>query len=305
MKNNIFKNQIIASLIIVLAFSLNALAQKNEASNYKMRFKFKTVKQTDNSRLLEVNFYGQNKKDRKDKISVADAEINFYNVLNEEEILLGSAKTSHEGIAKITVPNSQKYLINEVGLITLIAKFEGTEAIDAEEDDISIKDLFLELNLEEIDSIKTVIVNAFTIDSLGVKTPAEEVDVIISIQGMLSKMILEEGTIEDGVFEYEFPTNIPGDKEGNITVFSIIDDSDDFGNVIQQKTENWGVFDKEIKSEGNKLWSKAAPIWMYIVLSILILGVWANYVYTISFLFKIKKEGKELELAQQLENNQE
>jgi hypothetical protein len=294
MKNNIFKYKIIASFVLVFSFSLNGFAQELDASNYRMRFNFKTVKQADNSRLLEVNFYGQNKKDRKDKLSVADAEISFYNILNEDEILLGSSKTSHEGIAKIIVPNSQKYLTDEEGLITLVAKFEGTDALDAEEDEISIKDLFLELNLEEIDSVKTVLVKAFTIDSVGVKTPIEEADVIISIQGMLSKMILEEGTIEDGAFEYEFPTNIPGDVDGNITVFSIINDNDDYGNVTQQNSIKWGVFSKQITKEGNKLWSEAAPIWMYIVLTILLLGVWANYAYTIAFLFKIRKEGEKL-----------
>lgn len=305
MKNNIFKHHLITSFIIVLVFSFNGFAQENDASNFKMRFNFKTVKQADNSRLLEVSFIGQNKKNRKDKIPVSDAEIKFFNILNDEEILIGSTKTSHEGIAKIILPNSHKYLVDEEGKINLIAKFEGSDAIDAKEDDISIKDLFLELNLKEIDSVKTVFVKAYTIDSLGVQTFVEEADIIISIQGMLSKMKLEEGTIEDGVFEYEFPTNIPGDNEGNITVLSIIDDSDDFGNVIQQKSINWGVFNKQLEKEGNKLWSEFAPIWMYIVLSILILGVWANYAYTIAFLFKIKKEGKKIELEQELETNQE
>jgi hypothetical protein len=136
-------------------------------------------------------------------------------------------------------------------------------------------------------------------DSLGVKIPVEEVDVIISIQGMLSKMKLEEGTIEEGIFEYEFPTNIPGDSDANITVFSTIDDHDDFGNVTQQNTIKWGVFNKQLKKEGNKLWSEAAPIWMYIVLTILLLGVWANYAYTIAFLFKIKKAGKKLSEEQE------
>ena len=301
MKNSIYKHSLITSFIITLIFSFNGFAQETDASNYKMRFSLKTVKQADNSRLLEVEFYGQNKKDRKDKISVADADINFFNTLNEEEILLGTTKTSHEGIAKLILPSSQKYLSDEDGLINLIAKFEGTDALDSEDDEVSVKDLFLELNLEEIDSVKTVLVKAYTIDSLGVETPAEEADVIISIQGMLSKMKLEEGTIEEGAFEFEFPTNIPGDSDGNITVYSIIEDNDDYVNIIQQNSINWGVFDKQLEKQGNKLWSEAAPIWMYIVLTILLLGVWANYAYTISFLFKIKKEGKKLTINEEQE----
>lgn len=293
MKINIFKYPF-TSFIIALVIGFNGTAQQQDASNFKMRFNFKTVKQADNSRLLEVSFIGQNKEDRKDKIPVVGTEINFYNILNDEEILLGTSKTSNEGIAQITLPESFKYLKDEEGTINLIAKFEGTDALDEEEEELAVKDLHLELNLEEIDSVKTVLIKAFTIDSLGIEVPVEEADIIVSIQGMLSKMKLKEEYIEDGEFEFEFPNDIPGNEKGEITVFSIIEDSDDFGNVIQQKKVNWGVFNKQLqeKQEKNTLWSEAAPLWMYIVLTILLVGVWANYLYTVLNLFKIKKEGQ-------------
>ncbi len=295
MKINILKYKLSTSFIIALLFSFNGFAQEEDASNYRMRFKFKTVKQPDNSRLLEVSFIGQNKKDRKDKVPVFDAEIKFYNETN----LLGTAKTSKEGIAQLTVPENHDYTTDEDEYINFIAKFEGSDGLDEEEDEIQVKDLYLELNLEEIDSVKTVLVKAFTIDSLGVEIPLEEADIVISVNGMISKMKLEEGTIEDGEFEFEFPTDIPGDANGDIIVYSIISDNDDFGNIIQQKSINWGTFKTASIEEGNKLWSEAAPIWMYIVLTILLVGVWANYVYTAVNLFNIKKEGKELELKKE------
>ena len=294
MKSNLFKYQFITSFIIALMFSFTSIAQENDASNFRMMFNFKTVKQNDNTRLLEVSFIARNKKDRKDKIPVVDTEIKFYNTLNEEEVLLGTSTTSQEGIAQLILPESHNYLVDENGYINLIAKFEGTDALDEEEEELSVKDLHLELNLKEIDSVKTVIVKAFTIDSLGIETPVEEADIIVSVQGMLSKMKIKEDYIEDGEFKFEFPTDLPGNENGDITVFSIIEDNDDFGNVFQKKTVNWGTFNKQVKEEENKLWSEAAPMWMYIVLTILLLGVWANYVYTILNLFKIKKEGKEL-----------
>lgn len=292
MKSNLFKYPFITSFIIALMFSFTSIAQENDASNFRMMFNFKTVKQDDNSRLLEVSFIARNKKDRKDKIPVVDTEIKFYNTLNEKEVLLGTSTTSQEGIAQLILPESHNYLVDENGYINLIAKFEGTDALDEEEEELSVKDLHLELNLEEIDSVKTVIIKAFTIDSLGVETPVEEADIIVSVQGMLSKMKIKENYIEDGEFKFEFPTDLPGNENGDITVFSIIEDNDDFGNVFQKKTVNWGTFNKQVKEEGNKLWSEAAPMWMYIVLTILLLGVWANYVYTILNLFKIKKKEK-------------
>lgn len=292
MKSNLLKYTFINSFIVAFLFSINGFAQELDASNYKLRFSLKTVKQADNTRLLEVSYIGQNKKDRKDKLPVFDAEIKFYN----DDALLGTSKTSNEGIAQITIPENKVYTTNEEGYITFKATFEGSDVLDEEEDEVSVKDLHLKLNLEEIDSVKTVIIKAFTIDSLGLETPVEEADLIISIGAMLSKMKLEEGTIEDGEFEFEFPTNLPGDADGNLIVYSIIEDNDDFGNVIQSQQINWGIFNKQIVKEENKLWSEAAPIWMYIVLTILLVGVWANYIYTALYLFKIKKDGNQLNL---------
>ncbi|MBI9041764.1 hypothetical protein [Lutibacter sp.] len=299
MQRNIFKNTSFTCFLLALLFSFSLVAQETTVDDYKLSFSFKTVKKFDNTRLLEVSFIGKNREDRKDKIPVFDAEIKFFNIANDEEILLGTAKTSNEGVAQLILSEKQKYITDEDGYINLTARFEGSDALDAEEEEILVRDLILELNLEEIDSVKTIFVKAFTLDSLGVKTPVEEVDVIISIEGMLSKMKIKEGTIENGEIEFELLQNIPGDKDKNFTVYAQILDNDEFGDVIQKQTVNWGTFNKINTIDENKLWSEAAPIWMYIVLTILLVGVWANYIYTVYNLFKIKKEGKKLELSQE------
>ncbi len=295
MISKIFKHTYIASFITALLISVNCEAQEIDVSNYRMLFRFNTVKQHDNSRVLEVSFIARNKKNRKDNIPVFDAEINFINYLNDQVVLLGMSKTSKDGIALLTLPENQIYLTDSEGNINLVARFEGSEALDEEEKEIIVKDIHLELNLTEIDSVKTVVVKAFTIDSLGVEMPVQEVYIKIAVEGMLSKMILEEGTIENGELEFVFPTDLPGDVDGNLTVYSIIEDHDEFGNVFQKETLKWGVFNKQAKEENNKLWSSAAPIWMYIVLTIMLVGVWVNYLYTIINLYRLKKEGEILE----------
>ncbi|WP_372745434.1 hypothetical protein [Lutibacter sp.] len=297
MKRNIFKKATSISFILALLFSISTFSQELTVDDYKLSFSFKTIKKFDNSRVLEVTFIGKNREDRKDKIPVYDAEIKFFNIVNGEEILLGTAKTSNEGIAQLILSEKQKYLTDSDGYINFTARFEGSETLDSEEEEILVKDLQLHLELKEIDSVKTIFVKAFTIDSLGVETPVEELDVIISIEGMLSKMKIKEGTIENGEIEFELLQNIPGDIDKNFTVYAQILDNDEFGDVIQKQTVNWGTFTKIASEDENKLWSEAAPIWMYIVLTILLVGVWANYVYTVIHLIKIKKEGKNLELS--------
>ncbi|MBD0851122.1 hypothetical protein [Maribacter arenosus] len=285
-------------LVIGLLMTTGSIAQDQEfdVKDYKMLFNFSTVKNPDNTRLLEASLIARNKKDRKDNIPLFEAEIEFVNTLDDQEVSLGKSKTSKEGIATLVLPENQSYLSNSEGSINLIARFNGSEALDEEEEEISVKDLHLEMNLTEIDSVRTVVVNAFVLDSLGSKLPVEETDIVIAVGGMLSKMPIGDGTIEDGEFILEMPNDIPGDRNGDLTVYSIIKENDEFGDVIQKKTANWGIFNAQSKKDTNTLWSEAAPIWMYVVLTILLVGVWANYVYTIINLLKIKKEGKQLEL---------
>jgi len=294
MKTKLFKFSVIA-ILIGLFVNTNSVAQDNKAKDFKMLYKFTTTKQADNSRLLEVSFIARHKKNRKNKIPIFDAEINFYNITEGENILLGTAKTNKKGLATLTLSENQSYFTDKDGYINLKAVFEKTAAIKLYEKSISVKDLMLDLNLEEIDSVKTVILKAYTLDSLNTKIPITDAEVIFSIGGMISNMPIEQATIEDGRYEFEFPTNIPGNIDGNLDVFVSVEDHEEFGNVIQKKTINWGNFNKKITKKENTLWSDAAPIWMYIVLTVLLVGVWANYAYTIFNLFKMKKEGKILE----------
>ncbi|WP_298370809.1 hypothetical protein [uncultured Lutibacter sp.] len=299
MKNYLIKYSVI---LVFIGFVLNtkSFAQETTVKDYKFSFKFNTIKQPDNSRLLEVNFIATNKKDRKDKVPIYQAEIKFYNFTEEEKVLLNTVKTNDEGIAQLIIPKSKSFLQDENGYINLSAVFEETDAISGYEKEITVKDIFLELNLLEIDSVKTANIKAYTIDSIGEKIDVEEeIDLIFSVAGMLSKMPINEGTLENGTYEFEFPTDIPGNINGNLDVFVLVDDHDEFGSIIQKKSVNWGVFNNKIIENNNTLWSESAPIWMYIVLTILLVGIWANFIYTIVNLIKIKNEGKELELAKE------
>jgi len=294
MKNKLLQKNIII-LLIGLLITANSIAQEFEIKNYRIRFNLNTVKQADNSRVLEVKFLAANKKNRKDRVPIFEADIEFYNVLNDEELKLGVAKTNKEGFAQLTIPANQSYLVDDDGYINLKAVFEGSDGLKSKEDEIAVKDIFLELDLKEIDSVKTVILNAFSLDSLQTKIPVEELDVVFSVGGMISKMPIEEGTLENGEYEFEFPNDIPGNSQGDIDVFVVLEDHDEFANVTQKKTINWGVFHKVNVEQPYTLWSEVAPIWMYVVLTVLLVGVWSNYIYSFINLLKIKKEGKELE----------
>lgn len=119
MKLSIVKYSWIIYLIALFLNGVVLFAQEKDADKYRMGFTFKTVKNYDNSRLLEVSFIGKNKKDRKDKVPVYEAEVMFYNLLDEEEVLVGTSKTNQDGIATLILAEGQDYLIDEEGYIIL------------------------------------------------------------------------------------------------------------------------------------------------------------------------------------------
>ena len=282
------------SLILLFTFSgiFGTYAQENDLDNFRTSFELTSLKQTDNSRLLRVEYTGINKEDKKDIVAVMDAEVNFYNILEDEEILLGKSMTNKEGVVSIVVPAEHKYLKDKDGYISVVAKYDGNDIMDSEVSELMFKDLFLDIKLDTIENVRTLTANAYTLDMAGEKQNVEELDIVLGVEGMLSKLVLEESTLEEGVYEYEIPEDIHGNAMGELTLFAKVDDHEDFGNVIKTVTiiDTYAVV--KSRPERNKLWTQAAPIWMYVVLSILLIGVWSNYIYAIWNLIKIRKMRK-------------
>ncbi len=287
--------KLMARIFILLGLmfsnSISVFGQEFELSNYKIRYSFSTQKNIEGNRELQVSFLAANKKDRKDRIPVGDAMIKFYHSDKDSLILIDEIKTNNEGIANLTVPSTFNLVMDEEGYYNFTAQFDATESLKRQKKTLQVKDLFLNMNLSEVDSLKMVSLDAFTLDSLGEKLPVEELDLVFSVGAMLSKLPIEEASLEDGVYEFEITKDIQGDINGDFQLFAFVDDHDDYGTVLQKVESNWGVFDDIREPEKNKLWTEAAPIWMYVVLTILLVGAWANYFYTIIKLFKIKKMG--------------
>lgn len=288
--------RLLISYIIITLYPFEGIAQDFIAENYRMIYDFKTIKQANNSRLLEINFSAWNNENSSDVLPVYGAKINIYNILDTQKKLIGTIKTSKLGIAQLTLPANQTYLKDKEGTITLIAEFDGTPKVNSEIAEISFKEVQLELNLTEIEGIKTAIAKVYTLDNSGGKQ-AVETDISLYVNSMFAKMKIGEGAIADGELEYhfDFPSDLPGDINDDLTVFLMIEDHEEFGNVIQQQTKKWGTPGIQKKEKKLTLWSKSAPVWMYIVLTILLVGIWANFVYTLINLYKIKEEGKFLE----------
>lgn len=102
-----------------------------------------------------------------------------------------------------------------------------------------------------------------------------------------------------GVSSAEFKRDsIPGDQKGIITLVAEVDDNDTYGNLVTEKTVDWG---KAIgPSQKNfftqrTLWSRGseAPIWLLFTVWSIVIGIWGTIIYLLFQILKIKKLGVE------------
>jgi len=155
--------------------------------------------------------------------------------------------------------------------------------------DQALKDAILNMTLTEVDSIKTVTVTAHTVED-GKEVPVSGETVSIFVPRMFSNLPVGELVLDDeGTASLEFPSDIPGGKEGNLEIVAAITDNSTYGNTENRQTIHWGVPTDYLPTSHRALWTQRAPRWMIYTLSVLLAGVWGHYFYAIISLFRIKR----------------
>ena len=172
-------------------------------------------------------------------------------------------------------------------ILTLIQIW--TVNIIAQETATTVNDLVFEMNLTLVDSIKTVNVAAYTVDN-GKEIPVSGETVTVFVPRMFSNLIIGEIILDDaGTASLEFPTDIPGGKEGNLEIVAAFIDNATYGNVEKRETVHWGLPTDYLPTSHRALWTQRAPSWMIYTLSVLLAGVWGHYFFAIISLIRIKR----------------
>ena len=102
-------------------------------------------------------------------------------------------------------------------------------------------------------------------------------------------------TDEEGYLHFQFPNDIPGDEQGEVTLVARVSDHDEYGTLEAIKTIDWGV-PLEVGSgeQERALWASRsnAPLYLIILVNALILGIWGVIAYVIYQLVRIKNLGE-------------
>lgn len=101
---------------------------------------------------------------------------------------------------------------------------------------------------------------------------------------------------DKGIATFDFPKNLPGDKNGNIELEARIND-DVYGEIILSKKLKIGIpINKPGLTENRAMWNveAKAPIWLIITFFSIVTGVWLTIAYIIFNIYRIKQLSKNI-----------
>ena len=278
---------IILLLSLLPVFSMNVFSQDSAVISPYIQLQY--FKNTDDQRVLQTNLtYSKNRME----LPLPGMEISFFTGADKKE-LIATALTDNKGVARLELNNDAKLKTDKNGMWAFSSEFKGNDTVKAGTSEVTVKDVRLEMALTLVDTIKTITVKAF-IKVNGTEKPVSGEAVKVYVPRMFSLLPISELTLDDsGTATVEFPSDLPGDKEGNLTLIARFEENQIFGNVEKRETLKWGLpTDYSVPKTHRALWTKTAPRWMIYTLSILLAGVWGHYLFALISLIRIKLDAK-------------
>ena len=278
---------VFTSLLLIAVISVPLFSQDKSIISPYISLQY--FKNAEDHRYLQTTLtYSSNRME----IPLSGMEIAFYTGHDGKD-LLGTSLTNEKGIATFDLPGNSSLPEDSDGRWGFHTDFTGNDTIETVSADLLISNVKLEMILSEVDSVKTISLSAFRRENNKDVPVAGEV-IMVYVPRMFSLLPVVEATLDDNGTAYsEFPSDIPGDAEGNITVISKFAEHPDFGNVERKAVIKWGVpFVNSSPVAHRALWTKTPPWWMIITLSILLTGVWGHYLFAVISLIRIKRESK-------------
>jgi hypothetical protein len=276
----------IVLLSCLILFSVNSFSQDKTMLSPSLLLQY--FKNTDNqSSLQAVLTYSKNRME----IPLPGMEISFYQGAKKE--LIGTIITDNKGIARLELSTDLKLQAEKGNPWAFSSEYKGNDTTSSATADVGIRDVNLEMTLSLVDTVKTISINA-TVRENGKDSPVSGEIVKVYVPRMFSLLPIGEITLDEkGSGSLEFPSDLPGDKEGNLTIISKFEENEKFGNVEKQSLVKWGTPTVFTESTSHRaLWTKTPPRWMIFTLSILLVGVWGHYLYAIISLIRIKIDAK-------------
>jgi hypothetical protein len=212
--------------------------------------------------------------------------------------LLNDLNTGKTGKVRIPVPASFQSKWNNSSKHNFIAILENKSGEEDITESLEITKARMIIDTTTVDGAPTISVKILY-NSQGEWLPAKDVEVKVGALragGLLTAGEESYTTDSTGMVQAAFTRDsLPGDTLGNIVIAARVEDNDNYGNLLVEKTVPWGrptkidltFFDKRT------LWSTAfrAPGWLLLMAYSIAIIVWGTLIYLIIQIVKIKRLG--------------
>lgn len=271
----------IVGLILVLMLPVNLYAQKKKTTRIQAEYQ----KKFNEEEYLAIKIIVREKRYE----ALPNAEIEIHCITDTSKVILDKVVTDNEGLATYKIQDNPLIYIDREGFITFKVIYNGSESNKASSRQVQIKKGDLNITFSQQDSVKSIAAKVVVKDSAGISEPLEGVNVSFYIKGTFSLYNFGKAkTTDDGTVTIEFPTEMPGDTLGNLTIVAKIENDDILGTIESKSEINWGVPIEPVVEKRRGLGDTDAPLWMVYTLIILLSAVWFHYFYVIYLMFKIK-----------------
>ena len=287
--------KLVSLLVLVLGTSINTI-KAQDAETPKTTLSISYFLAANKVPYLEVN---TRKKVGRKFEPVKNISVDIYFNEAEPNNLLGKVITDSIGKGRIGLPSSFKNnwdSLNEFKFLAQSAPLSGQEILSA---DITIKKAILTVDTASAEG--TRMVTAELKEKNGNNwIPVKDIDIKLAVKRMGGNLSVGDKDFytsdSTGVSSTEFKRDsIPGDQKGIITLVAEVDDNDTYGNLVTEKTVDWG---KVIAPQKNffaqrTLWSirSETPIWLLFTVWSIVIGIWGTIIYLLFQIVKIKKLG--------------
>ena len=284
------KNHILIIVLMILLFGTSrtglAVFASQDESKVSPDFYFSCVQNNQEFILRARMSYWTGERD----VFISGAMVVFYSMDGEDPRQLEAVPTDMNGEVEFRILKESERLIRVEDNYTFRALFKGNHLYKTSEDMVEMRSLNMNLEFIEIDSVKTIVAEAFEMDMEGNPIPLEETDVYFYAPRSFSLLPLGEEWFEEGRAQLNFPTSLPGDSIGNLTIIARIEDHELYGNVETVAIKDWGLAMPHVVIERRRgLGDTDAPLWMVYTLIVLLSIVWFHYMYVFYLMIKIKK----------------
>ena len=215
------------------------------------------------------------------------------------ENFIAKVTTDNSGKAKSFIPVSLKANWELVPVHKFIAVAAGKEEETPAE--LIITKAKIKIDTASAEGIRSITVQVMKYEN-DEWMPAKDVEMKVGIQRHSSILTAgeEETYTTDSsgiVIVVLTKDSMPGDQKGNVLLIAQVEDNDQFGNLLIEKTVPWGISVTPDSNFFNQrtLWSSRfkTPIWLLLMAYSIVFGVWGTIIYLVTRIIKINKLGRE------------